>query len=60
MTNLQAGALVGEGRAEERGHDAHDRLRHVAFQDGVGMLAITGVVADLQKTATYAEGMFQN
>lgn len=45
---LQTRALVREGRAEEGRHDAHDRLRHVALQDGVCMFTITCVVAHLQ------------
>lgn len=45
---LQAGALVGEGWAEEGGHNAHDRLGHIALQDRVGMFAVTRVVGHLQ------------
>lgn len=56
VTNLQAGALIRERRAEEGRHDAHHRLGHVALQDGVGVLAVACVVANLQNTKTTATG----
>lgn len=46
---LQACALVGERRAKETCDDAHDRLRYIALQDGVCMLSVTGVVANLEE-----------
>ena len=45
---LQAGALVREGGAEEGGDNAHDGLRHVALQHGVGVLPVTRVVTHLR------------
>lgn len=45
---LQTGALIGEGRAEERGHDAHDRLGDIALQHCISMFPVTCVVAHLQ------------
>lgn len=52
-THLQAGALVREGRAEESRYDAHDRLRHVALQNGVGVLAVARAVAHLQPSGQF-------
>lgn len=54
-TDLQAGALIRERWAEEGRHDAHHRLGHVALQDGVGVLAVAGVVADLENTEMTAK-----
>lgn len=53
---LQTGALVREGRAEEGGDDAHDRLCHVTLQNRVCMLPVTGVVAHLQTADTDIQG----
>lgn len=50
FTHLQAGALVRKRRAEESRYDAHDRLRHVTLQNGVGVLALARAVAHLQSS----------
>ena len=44
-THLHGGALVGEGRVEERGDDAHHCDSDVILEHDVSMLAIAGRVA---------------
>ena len=45
--NLQAGALIGEGWAEEAADEIHDGLRDVALQLHGSMSQIQGCIADL-------------
>ncbi len=46
---LQTCALVWERGAEKGGDNAHDGLSNVALQNGVSVLTVTRVIADLQE-----------